>query len=63
MATVGGKKGNMPHINDLSMNNIFEGNNGEKWQVSEGVDEGGSIWRKLIRLEVEETIVPINTKE
>jgi hypothetical protein len=48
----------MPHINDLSMNNIFEGNNGEKWQVVEGTDDVNEIWRKIVRLKVEEQIIP-----
>ena len=47
----------MPHINDLSINNIFEGNNGEKWQVVEGMDEENKIHRVLVKLKVEQVIV------
>jgi hypothetical protein len=47
----------MPHINDLTTNNIFEGNNGEKWQVTEGTHEPDEIFVKLIRLKVDEEII------
>lgn len=46
----------MPHINDLTTNNIFEGNNGEKWQVISGNHEQDEIEVKLVRLKVEEEI-------
>jgi len=49
----------MPHINDLSVNNIFEGNNGEKWQVMEGINDQKEIWVKLVKLHVEEIITPL----
>lgn len=48
----------MPHINDLTTNNIFEGNNGEKWQVVEGLQDKDEINVKLVRLKVEEQIIP-----
>lgn len=47
----------MPHINDLSMNNIFEGNNGEKWQVTEEFGDDNKITKTLIKLKVVEELI------
>lgn len=47
----------MPHINDLTTNTIFEGNNGEKWQVIEGVHDSESINVKLVKLKIEEQLI------
>jgi len=46
----------MPHINDLSVNNLWEGNNGEKWIVGEGIQSENEIRVKLSRLKVEEKL-------
>ncbi len=47
----------MPHINDLSQNVIWEGNNGEKWIVQEGMTSTKSISVILIPLKVEEQLI------
>jgi len=49
----------MPHINDLSQNVIWEGNNGEKWIVDESMTSTNEINAKLKQLKVEEILVPI----
>lgn len=47
----------MPHINDLSQNVIWEGNNGEKWIVKEGFQSEKSIEVKLVPLKVVEELI------
>jgi len=47
----------MPHINDLTINNIFEGNNGEKWIVSRGDNDKEEIMVILKKMKVEEKLV------
>ena len=47
----------MPHINDLSVNNILEGNNGEKWQVVEGLNDSDEIQVKLKKIKVVEELI------
>ena len=47
----------MPHINDLSINNIFEGNNGEKWRIAESLNETDRIIVTLVKLKVVEELI------
>ena len=47
----------MPHINDLSQNVIWEGNNGEKWIVTDSLSSKENINVKLSPLKVEEILI------
>lgn len=46
----------MPHINDASQNNVWEGNNGEKWIVDNLITSPDKIDITLKRLKVEEKL-------
>ena len=39
------------------MNNIFDGNHGEKWQVVENISTKEDIYVKLVKMDVEEIII------
>ena len=49
----------MPHINDLSQNIVWDGNNGEKWMVEGSVNSPTEILVTLKRLKVEEQLIKI----
>ncbi len=53
----------MPHTSDLGQNIIWEGNNGEKWQVVESLTSPDKIHATLERLKVEEIIINEQTPE
>lgn len=46
----------MPHIIDLSQNVIWEGNNGERWQVTDSTSDTKQIVAILTRLPVVERV-------
>lgn len=46
----------MPHINDLTTGVVWEGNNGDKWVVAEGIHSEKEIMPKLVKMEVETII-------
>jgi hypothetical protein len=47
----------MPHINDLTQNVVWEGNNGEKWIVENGITSAKSIDVKLVPLKIEQELI------
>ena len=49
----------MPHINDLSQNVVWEGNNGEKWIIAESLSSTDELDVKLKRLKVDEKLEEI----
>ena len=52
----------IPHINDLTANNVWEGNNGEKWVAGKGTQSPDKIMVELTRLEVVERLEKIITE-
>lgn len=48
----------MPHINDGSQNNVWEGNNGEKWIVKNLMTSPEEIIITLVKLKVVEELIP-----
>lgn len=53
----------MPTIKDLTPGVIFEGNEGERWVVQDGVASADRINVELVKLEVKEIIDPISREE
>lgn len=47
----------MPTIKDLTPGVIFEGNEGERWVVQDGVASADRINVELVKLEVEQLII------
>lgn len=54
----------MPTISDLTPGTIFQGNDGDKWQVTDGMFSPDEITDvKLVKLKVEEVVIPPKNEE
>lgn len=47
----------MPHINDVSINNIWDGNNGEKWQITGKVESPDELLVTISQIKVVEELI------